>query len=246
MTLLRQPCAHSRILVNRPIEFCSVRTKQAEMVSAQTEMRLIVVAENMLARAGLAALLEQRGFVVVAQQAAVDLERFVDDGSAHALVVDLGWQSERLRRSLADWARHLPVLALVDNDETEASLLALAAMFSAGPGFAILPSDSDPDAVASALYAIDCGLIALDPDLRLLPAASRASPLLADAIPLTERENEVLRLLAQGMTNKAIALALSITESTVKFHVNAIMGKLGAQSRTEAVVRATQLGIIML
>ena len=68
----------------------------------------------------------------------------------------------------------------------------------------------------------------------------------ADKSPLTARENEVLQLLARGMTNKAIALELGITEHTIKFHVNAIMGKLGAQSRTEAVVRASQLGMIVL
>ena len=57
---------------------------------------------------------------------------------------------------------------------------------------------------------------------------------------------EVLALLAEGLPNKTIAHRLNISEHTVKFHVNAIMGKLGAQSRTEAVVRATRLGLILL
>ena len=64
--------------------------------------------------------------------------------------------------------------------------------------------------------------------------------------PLTAREQEVLQHLARGLTNRAIALELGITQHTVKFHVNAIMGKLEAQSRTEAVVRATRLGLIAL
>jgi two-component system nitrate/nitrite response regulator NarL len=63
---------------------------------------------------------------------------------------------------------------------------------------------------------------------------------------LTPRELEVLQLLAEGLPNKAIGLRLSISEHTVKFHVNAILGKLGAQSRTDAVVRATRLGLIIL
>lgn len=63
---------------------------------------------------------------------------------------------------------------------------------------------------------------------------------------LTAREMEVLRLLAQGMVNKEIAAALSITERTVKFHVSAIMGKLGAGNRTEAVRIAVQRGLITL
>lgn len=63
---------------------------------------------------------------------------------------------------------------------------------------------------------------------------------------LTERELEVLNLLAQGMQNKEIATQLIISERTVKFHVNSIMGKLGAANRTEAVVLAAQKGLITL
>ena len=63
---------------------------------------------------------------------------------------------------------------------------------------------------------------------------------------LTPRETEVLELMADGLTNKAIAQRLGISDHTVKFHVNAILGKLGAQSRTEAVVRATRLGLLFL
>lgn len=63
---------------------------------------------------------------------------------------------------------------------------------------------------------------------------------------LTERELEVLNLLAQGMPNKEIASQLVISERTAKFHVSSIMGKLGATNRTEAVSLAAQKGLIML
>ena len=63
---------------------------------------------------------------------------------------------------------------------------------------------------------------------------------------LTERELEVLRLLAQGMPNKEIASHLVISERTAKFHVSSIMGKLGATNRTEAVSLAAQRGLITL
>lgn len=216
------------------------------MPIADTDLRLLVVAENLLARAGLAALLEARGFAVVAQSDGGDLDHAVDEAGADALIVDLGWQSETLRQTLAEWLGDLPVLALVADDETEASLLTLMSALAAFPGYAILPRESDPDAFAGALSAIDLGLIVLDPGLRLLPVAPVDLRLAAEAIPLTPRENQVMQLLAQGLTNKAIALDLGITEHTVKFHVNAVMGKLGAQSRTEAVVRATRLGLIAL
>jgi DNA-binding NarL/FixJ family response regulator len=64
--------------------------------------------------------------------------------------------------------------------------------------------------------------------------------------PLTEREMEVLRLLAQGKTNKEIAAALVITERTAKFHLSSIMGKLGAGNRTETVRIAAQRGLVDL
>ena len=63
---------------------------------------------------------------------------------------------------------------------------------------------------------------------------------------LTERELEVLALLAQGMPNKEIAAHLVISERTAKFHVSSIMGKLGATNRTEAVALAAQKGLITL
>ncbi len=74
----------------------------------------------------------------------------------------------------------------------------------------------------------------------------------ADAVPepgsekLTDREMDVLRLLAQDQTNKEIANALGITERTVKFHVSSIMGKLGAANRVEAVTIAEQKGLVDL
>ena len=63
---------------------------------------------------------------------------------------------------------------------------------------------------------------------------------------LTAREVEVLGLAAEGLANKAIAARLGISEHTVKFHINTILGKLGAASRTEAVTRAARLGWIVL
>jgi DNA-binding NarL/FixJ family response regulator len=68
----------------------------------------------------------------------------------------------------------------------------------------------------------------------------------AGAEPLTEREMEVLKLLAQGKTNKEIAAALVISERTVKFHVGSILSKLGAGNRTEAVTLAAQRGLVNL
>ena len=93
-------------------------------------------------------------------------------------------------------------------------------------------------------------------------AAARAAALEADAIvvatagepgpgngfeePLTLREIQVLELLAEGLPNKTIAERLGISDQTVKFHVSAISGKLGAVNRTDAVRRAVRRGLITL
>lgn len=66
------------------------------------------------------------------------------------------------------------------------------------------------------------------------------------AEPLTDREVQVLELLAEGLSNKAIAGRLGISDQTVKFHVASIAGKLGAHTRTEAVRRAVRRGLITL
>jgi DNA-binding NarL/FixJ family response regulator len=81
---------------------------------------------------------------------------------------------------------------------------------------------------------------------KLLQHVSGQSPQNDLPEPLTDREMDVLKLLAQGKTNKEIALQLFITERTVKFHVSSILGKLGAGNRTEAVTMAAQLGLVNL
>jgi len=63
-------------------------------------------------------------------------------------------------------------------------------------------------------------------------------------VDLTERENEVLRLMARGQSNKQIARSLHISEKTVKTHVSNILSKLGVQSRTQATLYAIRIGIV--
>ena len=73
-----------------------------------------------------------------------------------------------------------------------------------------------------------------------------AAPVASGSEPLTPREVQVLELLAEGLPNKAIAARLSVSDQTVKFHVAAISGKLGAANRTDAVRRAVGRGLITL
>lgn len=72
----------------------------------------------------------------------------------------------------------------------------------------------------------------------------RLPPTPALAEPLSERELDILRLMAEGDSNKEIAAALYIAEGTVKNHVTNVLGKLGVRDRTQAVLRARGLGLI--
>lgn len=220
-------------------------TKMTDQHVPSTEAQLLIVAESLLSRAGLSALLDERGCFVLDQVDGADLQRDLDRLEPDLLVVDMGWDAKQMRERLARIERGIPLLALLADHDDE-SLAPLLGLLRAFPCFALLLRDSAPDAIVAALEALEEGLTVLDPRLTSLFSAVMPGEARPPTNPLTARENEVLQLLARGLTNRAIAHQLGITQHTVKFHVNAIMGKLDAQSRTEAVVRASQLGMIVL
>jgi DNA-binding NarL/FixJ family response regulator len=100
--------------------------------------------------------------------------------------------------------------------------------------------------LVTSLMAVRDGLMVIDPAMSSHLVAYEADRDLTSTETLTPREAQVLQLMAEGMPNKQIARDLGISPNTVKFHVNAILSKLNAQSRTEAVIRATQLGWVLL
>ncbi len=209
------------------------------------DLRVLVVADNLLARAGLAALLTaQPGLAVAGQTAGGDtLADDLDVYRPDAVVWDLGWETRAAVARLGALVSGAPpIVALLPDDVYAAAAAALLGAAGAG---GLLHRDCAADLLAAALTAAAGGLLTLDPALAAAALAGGAPP--ADlAEPLTPREREVLQLLAEGLPNKAIALRLAISDHTVKFHVNAIMAKLGAQSRTDAVVRAMRQGLVLL
>jgi two-component system, NarL family, response regulator YdfI len=151
---------------------------------------------------------------------------------------------------LADWRTRYDQTAFVvlgDASDPEDSIEALHAGASA-----ILSRSAGRDEIVAAIKAVTNGLVVL-PRVLAAMLLSGASP--ADELPddhdgagarLTPRELEVLAAMADGASNKAIARRLDISFHTAKFHVAAILAKLDADSRTEAVTRAAQLGLVML
>ncbi len=195
------------------------------------EVQVLIVADNPLARTGLAALLDEQGGCRIVGRIASEQLNNIDIYNPDVVVWDVGASS-----TVSDVG--YPVVALIPDLEQS------NAVWNTQPQ-ALLLRSVGTEALLAAVMAVAQGLIVLDPELAaVLVPPQRNFPELAE--DLTPRELEVLQLLAEGLSNRAIALALAISEHTVKFHVNAIMTKLDAQSRTEAAVRATRLGLIIV
>lgn len=111
---------------------------------------------------------------------------------------------------------------------------------------AALDRDPTPGELAAALHAASAGMVLMDRTTLMALGAAERTPTLGAAQPLTPREVEVLRLLADGLANKEIAGRLAISDHTVKFHVAAILNKLHAASRAEAVAIGMRAGLILL
>lgn len=195
-----------------------------------------------LARAGLAALLtDQRGCAVVGQvDGSGDLVTDLLAYNPDVLIMDLGWDPAEPLEHLADLPDNVPPVLALLADESHAA-----------PGWAagvrgLLLRDVDAPSLVAAIKALAQGVVVLDPHLADTLVSTQDSVVPSTAGEVTPRELEVLRLLAEGLPNKIIAQRLSISDHTVKFHVNAILAKLGAQSRTEAVTQAIRRGLVPL
>ncbi|MBV8369555.1 MAG: response regulator transcription factor [Candidatus Eremiobacteraeota bacterium] len=136
----------------------------------------------------------------------------------------------------------VPTVVLVDDPHGDAALAALRAGAAA-----VLARQSDAHELLAALAAARAGLVVIDPAVRdALGPAAVAVRVAAPVEPLTERERQVLAMLADGRSNRRIAERLAISENTVKAHVAAIFAKLGATTRTEAVTLGVRSGLLML
>ncbi len=208
------------------------------------ERRVAIVSDQLLTRAGLASLL--RPFCRLVGQTSYgsevlhDLEVYRPD----VILAHLDWPLDRRTPILTSMATlGLPLVGLLESDEDVGAALGILSEF---PVYGLVPRETPPERLAGALETVYSGFLLLDPIYRAALGIARAVTTPPPTDPLTPREQDVLRLLATGETNKAIARRLGITDHTVKFHLNAIMTKLGAQSRTDAVARAVRAGVLTL
>lgn len=133
------------------------------------------------------------------------------------------------------------LLLLSEQPEAAQSLPALSLR-----AWGLLSPDCSETELSAAVLAVHEGLLAAAPALLAPLLGPPPIPVEELREELTERELDVLQLLAEGLANKQIALRLGISENTVKFHSSAIYAKLGVTNRTEAVRRGARLGLVVL
>lgn len=211
-------------------------------------LRVLLIARQPIARAGIEGLLAGGGeaTVVGATDSLNEAESLIAELRADvALAVFYSGSIDEvlaLTEALAPTGTPLVLLA-----DSALPLEAGAAVRAGVRG--LLRGDATADELVGALRAASSGILALDPWYAQALTALEPTPTAAEAISdrtLSERELEVLRLVATGLPNKAIAKRLDISEHTVKFHVGSILSKLDAVSRTDAVTRAARRGLLAL
>lgn len=192
-------------------------------------IRLLIAAPAAVTRAGLEALAASHPHVQL-------LGAFDDLTSVEALRPDVVLAALPLSDLSPPADGHSPAYVVLADAPWTADALRLGIR-------AILPRDASAAEIIAAVESAAAGLAVLRPDdlAPLLPANPPAEP-----ANLTPRELEVLRMMAEGAANKAIAFALEISEHTAKFHVASILSKLNAGSRTEAVAIGLRRGLVML
>jgi DNA-binding NarL/FixJ family response regulator len=210
----------------------------------------VVIAEDLaLLRDGLTRLLRDHDFEVIAAVEDADaLLRVIATEKPDIAIVDIrlppSFRDEGVRAALEARRRVPETAILVVSQYVEHTYAAeLLADGGGGVGYLLKDRVMDVSEFVDAVRRVAEGGTALDPEVvAQLFSRRRRGPL----EQLTPRELEVLAAMADGASNKAIARRLGISFHTAKFHVAAILAKLDADSRTEAVARAAHLGLVML
>jgi DNA-binding NarL/FixJ family response regulator len=200
-------------------------------------------------RAGLRSLLELVADIEVVAEA-VDGEQAIRDIPAHSpdiVLLDLRLPKRsglEVLRALRERGELPPTIILTTFDE---DALVLEGIRAGARGY--LLKDVTLDQLTGAIRAVAAGGTAVQPALtaRVVEGLGRLGTAiegLDPPDPLTEREVEVLRLVAGGYSNREIAGALALAEGTVKNHLSSVLGKLGVRDRTRAALKAVELGIL--
>ncbi|HET9932049.1 MAG TPA: response regulator transcription factor [Polyangiaceae bacterium] len=195
-----------------------------------------IVAESALVRSGLSSILNGSSQIRVVAEATPSEAKELPTEGVDVVVCDVA-DATSATSALENAPKGVPVLALVSAPEKARELVRAGVR-------GVLNRDAPGERLRAASIAVAAGLCTLDEQT----LEDLVSPRTAEtrATVLTPREQQVLELLAEGLSNKVIALRLDISEHTAKFHVNSILDKLEADTRTDAVMRAARSGMLAI
>ncbi|MGN7949844.1 response regulator [Microbacterium sp. 22215] len=231
------------------------------MTTPTPPIRVLLVDDHVMLRAGFRTILDTQPDITVVGEAATGAEAVAQASALHPDVITMDVQMpdmdgiEATRRIVADPAISAAIAIVTTFDRDDYLYQALDAGAS---GFLLKNAGAEDLIAAVRALAVGDGMLAPEVTRRVLArfahtSAPTAAPASAPAVsvpapalltdPLTEREAEVLALLADARSNAEIASALFIGEATVKTHVSRILQKLGARDRVQAVVLAHRMGL---
>ena len=209
-----------------------------------SQPRVLVVDDQLLFRSGLVGLLQTDGRIDVAGQASEGAEavRLVAEIKPDVVLMDLrmpGLDGVEATRQIT--AQHPDVKVLVVSGFGADSFV-IDALKAGASGY--LLKDSGVDAIVSSIVAVASGESVMTQTVadRVLQMLTMMPKQFYDG--LTEREVEILRLLAQGLVNKQIAYRLRVSDKTIRNHISNVYRKLGISDRTQAVLYAVRKGLV--
>jgi DNA-binding NarL/FixJ family response regulator len=212
-----------------------------------TRLRVVIADDQPMMRAGFKAVLEATGDIQVVAEAATGAEAVAaaDEYSPDVVLMDIRMpEMDGIEATRRLPRQRILILTTFGIDD-----YIIDALRAGASGF--LLKDAPTAEVVDAVRAVAAGDAVLSPQVtrqllnqvaRRLPAAVSQTP--AALTDLTQREHEVLRMLAAGLSNAEIAHALVISEPTVKSHVSNLLGKLGLRDRVQAVIYAYETRLI--
>lgn len=212
-------------------------------------LRVLLIDDHTLFRVGLEGLLSSRGIEVVASvNNGQECLPIIDEHKPDVILLDMrmpGIDGLGVLAMLRDKGLEMPI-AMLTTSSDESDLV--ESLRAGAQGY--LLKDMQPDDLVLALRDIVAGKTVVAPDLAPILAKavqgksdSKQNEKVTPFAHLTPRETEILGLLAEGQSNKAIARNLGISDGTVKLHVKAILRKLEVHSRVEAAVMAVEHGM---
>ena len=212
-------------------------------------MRLVIVDDHAIIRQGLRTMLERDNDMLVVAEAGTprEAQAAVREHRPDVVLLDLKLGKDEdaglsvCRQLKADdpGVRCL-VLTTFLNER-----LVVEAIRSGAKGYVL--KDVDAETLVRSIRAVQAGESAFDSHAAAVVVKSMSGEQATDnAVSFTARESEVVRLLANGLSNRQIGETLFISETTVKFHVHNVMIKLGVKRRAEVVYRSGQLGLLQM